>query len=88
MCIRDSLTVDRFTQTLEDEYITSRKQGFEPLDDTKQIWKRRQDGINERYYFYPAADGNGYWRVWTLWTDLGLSLIHILHVWVTWVSQA
>ena len=53
------LTVDRFTQTLEDEYITSRKQGFEPLDDTKQIWKRRQGGINERYYFYPTADGNG-----------------------------
>ncbi|WP_302657813.1 M56 family metallopeptidase [uncultured Dysosmobacter sp.] len=67
------LTVDRFTQTLEDEYITSRKQGFEPLDDSKQIWKRRQDGINERYYFYPAADGNGCWRVWTLWTDLGIS---------------
>ena len=72
------LTVDRFTQTLEDEYITSRKQGFEPLDDTKQIWKRRQDGINERYYFYPAADGNGCWRVWTLWTDLGISnYVHI-----------
>ena len=67
------LTVDRFTQTLEDEYITSRKQGFEPLDDTKQIWKRRQDGINERYYFYPTADGNGCWRIWTLWTDLGIS---------------
>ena len=67
------LTVDRFTQTLEDEYITSRKQGFEPLDDSKQIWKRRQGGINERYYFYPAADGNGCWRVWTLWTDLGIS---------------
>ena len=72
------LTVDRFTQTLEDEYITSRKQGFEPLDDSKQIWKRRQDGINERYYFYPAADGNGCWRVWTLWTDLGISnYVHI-----------
>ena len=67
------LTVDRFTQSLEDSYTTSRKQGFEPLDDTKQIWKRRQDGINERYYFYPAADGNGCWRVWTLWTDLGIS---------------
>ena len=66
-------TVDRFTQSLEDSYTTSRKQGFEPLDDTKQIWKRRQDGINERYYFYPAADGNGCWRVWTLWTDLGIS---------------
>ena len=72
------LTVDRFTQTLEDEYITSRKQGFEPLDDTKQIWKRRQGGINERYYFYPAADGNGCWRIWTLWTDLGISnYVHI-----------
>ncbi|MFQ9053948.1 MAG: hypothetical protein ACLR5H_13125 [Oscillospiraceae bacterium] len=72
------LTVDRFTQTLEDEYITSRKQGFEPLDDTKQIWKRRQGGINERYYFYPTADGNGCWRVWTLWTDLGISnYVHI-----------
>ncbi len=67
------LTVDRFTQSLEDSYTTSRKQGFEPLDDSKQIWKRRQDGINERYYFYPAADGNGCWRVWTLWTDLGIS---------------
>ena len=72
------LTVDRFTQSLEDSYTTSRKQGFEPLDDTKQIWKRRQDGINERYYFYPAADGNGCWRVWTLWTDLGISnYVHI-----------
>ena len=67
------LTVDRFTQTLEDEYITSRKQGFEPLDDTKQIWKRRQDGINERYYFYPRwerllagldfVDGSGHQRL-------------------------
>ena len=72
------LTVDRFTQSLEDSYTTSRKQGFEPLDDTKQIWKRRQDGINERYYFYPTADGNGCWRVWTLWTDLGISnYVHI-----------
>ena len=67
------LTVDRFTQSLEDSYTTSRKQGFEPLNDSKQIWKRRQDGINERYYFYPAADGNGCWRIWTLWTDLGIS---------------
>ena len=67
------LTVDRFTQSLEDSYTTSRKQGFEPLDDSKQIWKRRQDGINERYYFYPTADGNGCWRIWTLWTDLGIS---------------
>ena len=68
-----SIHVSHYTQSLEDEYTTSRKQGFEPLDDSKQIWKRRQDGINERYYFYPAADGNGCWRVWTLWTDLGIS---------------
>ena len=68
-----SIHVSHYTQSLEDVYTTSRKQGFEPLDDSKQIWKRRQDGINERYYFYPAADGNGCWRVWTLWTDLGIS---------------
>ena len=72
------LTVDRFTQSLEDSYTTSRKPGFEPLDDTKQIWKRRQDGITERYYFYPTADGNGGWRVWTWWPDLGISnYVHI-----------
>ena len=68
-----SIHVSHYTQSLEDVYTTSQKQGFEPLDDSKQIWKRRQDGINERYYFYPAADGNGCWRVWTLWTDLGIS---------------
>lgn len=68
-----SIHVSHYTQSLEDVYTTSRKQGFEPLDNSKQIWKRRQDGINERYYFYPAADGNGCWRVWTLWTDLGIS---------------
>lgn len=59
--------------SLEAQIADAESVGFEPLDDTKQIWKRRQDGINERYYFYPTADGNGCWRVWTLWTDLGIS---------------
>lgn len=64
--------------SLEAQIADAESVGFTAVDDTKQIWKRRQDGINERYYFYPAADGNGYWRVWTLWTDLGISnYVHI-----------
>ena len=63
---------------LEAQIADAESVGFTAVDDTKQIWKRRQDGINERYYFYPAADGNGCWRVWTLWTDLGISnYVHI-----------
>lgn len=64
--------------SLEAQIADAESVGFTAVDDTKQIWKRRQDGINERYYFYPAADGNGCWRVWTLWTDLGISnYVHI-----------
>lgn len=64
--------------SLEAQIADAENVGFTAVDDTKQIWKRRQDGINERYYFYPAADGNGCWRVWTLWTDLGISnYVHI-----------
>ena len=64
--------------SLEAQIADAESVGFTAVDDTKQIWKRRQDGINERYYFYPTADGNGYWRVWTLWTDLGNSnYVHI-----------
>ena len=59
--------------SLEAQIADAESVGFTAVDDTKQIWKRRQDGINERYYFYPTADGNGCWRVWTLWTDLGIS---------------
>lgn len=59
--------------SLEAQIADAESVGFTAVDDTKQIWKRRQDGINERYYFYPAADGNGCWRIWTLWTDLGIS---------------
>lgn len=68
-----TIVVDRFTQSLEDDYVAAQKQGFAPLDGTRQVWTRRQGGINERYWFYPAADGNGSWRVWTLWTDEGVS---------------
>ena len=64
--------------SLEAQIADAESVGFTAVDDTKQIWKRRQDGINERYYFYPTADGNGCWRVWTLWTDLGISnYVHI-----------
>lgn len=64
--------------SLEAQIADAESVGFTAVDDTKQIWKRRQDGINERYYFYPAADGNGCWRIWTLWTDLGISnYVHI-----------
>ena len=64
--------------SLEAQIADAESVGFTAVDDTKQIWKRRQDAINERYYFYPAADGNGCWRVWTLWTDLGISnYVHI-----------
>lgn len=63
---------------LEAQIADAESVGFTAVDDTKQIWKRHQDGINERYYFYPTADGNGCWRVWTLWTDLGISnYVHI-----------
>ena len=67
------IVVDRFTQSLEDEYIVSRTQDFVPLDDTNQVWGREQGGVNERYYFHPAEDGDGCYRVWTLWTDEGIT---------------
>lgn len=67
------LVVDYFTDSVEDECVTAEKQGFAPLDDTRQIWERRQDGYNSQYWFYPAADGIGCWRVWTLWTDEGIT---------------
>lgn len=68
-----SLVVDYFTNPVEDEYITSQKQGFAPLDDTRQVWERRRDGYNSQYWLYPAADGIGCWRVWTMWTDEGIT---------------
>lgn len=52
--------------------------GFTAVDDTRRVWRLDQDGAHLRYYFYPAADGNGYWTVATYWTDLGISnYVHI-----------
>lgn len=67
-----AITVDRFSQPLEDEYTVSQKQGFAPVDDAKQVWMRHRNGVSERYCFYPAADGTGCFRVWTRWIDAGI----------------
>ena len=63
-----TLVVNWFTQSVEDEYTVSRKQGFTPTDSTNQVWERTQNGVHETYYIYPGADG-GSLRVWTYWED-------------------
>ena len=67
-----TLVVNWFTQSVEDEYTVSRKQGFTPTDSTNQVWERTQNGVHETYYIYPGADG-GSLRVWTYWTDAGIT---------------
>ena len=66
-----SIVVDRFSQTLADEYTVSQKQGFTQDADQENVWVRDQGGIHERYYFYPTGDGC--FRVWILWTDDGIT---------------
>lgn len=67
-----TLTVDRFSQSPEDEYSVSRKQGYTAVDDSKQVWERRADGITSYYYFFAAPDG-GSWRVEISWVDANIS---------------
>ena len=64
--------------SLEAQIADAESVGFTAVDDTRRVWRLDQDGAHLRYYFYPTADGNGCWRVWTLWTDLGISnYVHI-----------
>ena len=63
---------------LEAQIADAESVGFTAVDDTCRVWRLDQDGAHLRYYFYPAADGNGYWTVATYWTDLGISnYVHI-----------
>ena len=63
---------------LEAQIADAESVGFTAVDDTRRVWRLDQDGAHLRYYFYPAADGNGYWTVATYWTDLGISnYVHI-----------
>lgn len=59
--------------SLEAQIADAESVGFTAVDDTRRVWRLDQDGAHLRYYFYPAADGNGYWGVATYWTDLGIS---------------
>lgn len=64
--------------SLEAQIADAENVGFTAVDDTRRVWRLDQDGTHLRYYFYPAADGNGYWTVATYWTDLGISnYVHI-----------
>ena len=64
--------------SLEAQIADAENVGFTAVDDTRRVWRLDQDGAHLRYYFYPAADGNGYWTVATYWTDLGISnYVHI-----------
>lgn len=64
--------------SLEAQIADAESVGFTAVDDTRRVWRLDQDGAHLRYYFYPAADGNGYWTVATYWTDLGISnYVHI-----------
>ena len=67
-----SLTINRFSQSLEDEYTVSRKQGYIAVDESKQVWERHADGITSYYYFFAAPDG-GSWRVEISWVDANIS---------------
>ena len=64
--------------SLEAQIADAESVGFTAVDDTRRVWRLDQDGAHLRYYFYPAADRNGYWTVATYWTDLGISnYVHI-----------
>ena len=64
--------------SLEAQIADAESVGFTAVDDTRRVWRLDQDGAHLRYYFYPAADENGYWTVATYWTDLGISnYVHI-----------
>jgi len=62
------LTVDVFSHTLEDEYVTAELQGYAPTDRTNRIWELQADDIHSYYYYYENPDG-GFWRVTIGWTE-------------------
>ena len=66
--------------SLEAQIADAESVGFTAVDDTRRVWRLDQDGAHLRYYFYPAADGNGYWAVATYWTDLGIS--NYMHIFI------
>ena len=63
------VTVDRFTGPLDDQFAVAAEQGFVTTMGTGSIWSRHEDGLQERYYFYPGKDGSCSWRVWLRWPD-------------------
>ena len=67
-----TLTVDVFSHSLEDEYVTAEKQGYTPADSTKRVWKNHTDGLHSCYYYYENPNG-GFWRVTIEWTDEGVT---------------
>ncbi len=66
------LTVIHFTQPVEDEYTVAEKQGYAPLDESRQVWESHEGGVSSRYYICPAADG-GSWRVEISWVDANIT---------------
>ena len=66
------LTVDSFTQSIEEEQLICKKQGYAPVegsfrDGNWYIWAspRSPEGVS-RYYFFEKPDG-GCWRVFIQW---------------------
>ena len=66
------LTVDSFTQSIEDQQLVCKKQGYIPVegsfrDGNWYIWDSpRSPETVSRYYFFEKPDG-GCWRVWIQW---------------------
>ena len=67
-----TLMVDVFSHSLEDEYVTTEKQGFTPVDSTNRVWENHTDGLHSYYYYYENPEG-GFWRVTIEWTDEGIT---------------
>lgn len=60
-----ALVVGRFTTPVSILHDDARKQGFAPIDGTKQVWQYSNGNI--RYYYHEAADGC--WRVTVDWDN-------------------
>ena len=66
------LTVDSFTQSIEDQQLVCKKQGYIPVESSFRdgnwyIWASpRSPETVGRYYFFDKPDG-GCWRVWIQW---------------------
>ncbi len=62
------MTVLRSTQSIQDNEITAKKQGYHPVDEAKHIWERIKDGWTSRYCLFENPDG-GSWRVEIRWNE-------------------